>query len=92
VALVLDTNTFHPGLGPLGLDFKLEQPGQVRIQVFNLVGEKVAEILNEPRNAGNHRVLWNGRNSSGDLAGNGVYFLIIQTPSGKMIRKVVLLK
>ena len=92
VELVLDANTFNPGLGPLGLDFKVEQAGQVQILVFNLVGEKVAEVLNQIQSAGNHRVLWDGHNSSGDLAGNGVYFIVIRSPSGNMIQKVIVLK
>jgi hypothetical protein len=91
--LVLDVNIFNPSNGqPLGLDIRVETAGQIKAVVFNIVGETVRKLLDEYRGAGNHHLTWDGRNSSGEVVGNGVYFLVVQQPSGQTIRKAIVLK
>jgi len=74
------------------MDVKVEQPGQVRVMVFNIAGEQVVKLLDQNEVVGNYRVYWNGLNKNGALVGNGVYLLIIETPTGRMIQKVIILK
>jgi flagellar hook assembly protein FlgD len=71
---------------------RVETAGQVKISVYNIAGQKVAELLNGIEPAGQYSFAWNGRNTRGDFVGNGVYFMILQQPSGKKIRKVIVLK
>jgi flagellar hook assembly protein FlgD len=48
--------------------------------------------MDEEKGPGNYRTSWDGTNNSGDSVGNGVYFVMIQQPSGKTIKKVIVIK
>jgi hypothetical protein len=41
---------------------------------------------------GNYRVFWDGLNKNNALVGNAVYFVVVEQPSGNMVRKVIVLK
>ncbi|MBK9096801.1 MAG: T9SS type A sorting domain-containing protein [bacterium] len=49
-------NPFNPATK---IEFSLPVDAQVKISVYNLVGEKVAEVVNEDFTAGNHRIDYN---------------------------------
>jgi flagellar hook assembly protein FlgD len=83
---------FNPSLGPMGMDVRVDRAGQVKVLVFNINGEKVAEVFNQFENPGNYRASWDGRNQKGAMVGNGVYLLIIVQPSGHQTRKVIILR
>ncbi len=91
-ALYLDANFFNPDQAPLGMDVRVDQGGGVNILVFNLAGEEVRKIKDESMSAGNYRSSWDGKNNVGAVVGNGVYFIIIDQPSGRTTRKAVVLR
>jgi flagellar hook assembly protein FlgD len=74
------------------MDVRVDVAGQVKITVFNIVGETVATVLNQYEPVGQYRAYWDGKNHFGEMTGNAVYFVVIQQPSGQMIRKVIVLK
>lgn len=74
------------------MDTRLTEAGQVKIFVFNIAGEEVRKILDAPEPAGDIHNIWDGRNKNGDQVGNGVYFILIQTPQGNLTQKVIVLK
>jgi flagellar hook assembly protein FlgD len=89
---VLYSNAFDPRAGALGMDCRVDTPGHVRVHVYNLAGQKVATLLNEYRPGGAFRLNWSGRNDKGEIVGNSVYMVLIETPDGRTIRKVIVLK
>jgi hypothetical protein len=91
-ALYLDSNYFDPTKQPLGMDVRVDVAGQVKVLVFNIAGQEVEKIVDQALASGNYRFSWDGRNKAGDMVGNSVYFIVIQQPSGKLIRKVIVLK
>jgi hypothetical protein len=50
------------------------------------------KILDQFQNVGNYRTFWDGLNRNGEMAGNAVYFVVIVTPDGNMVQKVIVLK
>ena len=91
-ALYLDENFFNPTQQPLGMDLRVDVAGNVKVLVFNIVGEEVSKLLDQNMAVGNYRVFWNGHNSSNTLVGNAVYFIVVEQPSGNTVRKVIVLK
>jgi flagellar hook assembly protein FlgD len=88
----VDQNFFNPAVKPLGIYLRVDQAGQVKLLVFNIAGEEVAALLNQSEAAGQYNLSWDGHNKSGAVVGNGVYFIVLQQPSGKTVRKVIVLK
>ncbi|MCD4829150.1 MAG: T9SS type A sorting domain-containing protein [Candidatus Cloacimonetes bacterium] len=63
-----------------------------RLEVYNIRGERVRTLLREPRKAGEHAIVWDGRNDSGAPTASGVYFYRLTAGDKTAIRKAVLLK
>ncbi|MBI1803700.1 MAG: T9SS type A sorting domain-containing protein [Ignavibacteriae bacterium] len=52
-------------------------PDQARLQVavYNILGQKVATLVDEVRDAGFHTLVWNGTTDNGLAVSSGVYFI-----------------
>jgi flagellar hook assembly protein FlgD len=74
------------------MDVRVDHSGRCKIAVYNIVGQQVALLLDQDEPAGNQRVQWDGKNKFGETVGNGVYFVLVQTPDGRMTRQVIVLK
>jgi len=74
------------------MDVRVDTGGEVKILIFNIAAQEVVKLVDQQMNPGNYRFSWDGRNSSGAMVGNAIYFLVIEQPSGSMIRKVIVLK
>ena len=82
-------NPFNPSTK---IDFKVSQRTNIKISVYNLLGEKVRDLLNREMNEGTFSINWNGKdNFNRDLA-NGVYFIKMETNKYVKTIKAVLLK
>ncbi len=62
------------------------------LAIYNVRGEKVKTLVDEPRAAGRYTETWDGRNRYGESVSSGVYFIRIETDTNKSIRKAVMLK
>jgi ligand-binding sensor domain-containing protein len=68
------------GHGPqTTISFKLDQPEQVRIEVYNLAGRLVETIWNASMDAGVNAVAWNGKDPSGAPCPTGLYIITIES-------------
>ncbi|MCD6329267.1 MAG: heparinase II/III family protein [Candidatus Cloacimonetes bacterium] len=75
------------------ISFTLAVPQNVKIEVFNLKGQKVTVLTNEDYGIGSHSVIWDGKNQSGKKVANGTYLYKIYFDKGDTIlRKVNILK
>jgi flagellar hook assembly protein FlgD len=60
--------------------------------VYNVLGQRVATLVNKIQNPGRHRVEWGGKADTGNDVASGVYFYVIISGEFKMAKKMVLLK
>jgi hypothetical protein len=65
---------------------------QVKLTVFNILGQEVATILNKQLAAGQHRLLWEARADNGTALVSGVYFVQMETLGHVDVQKIVLLR
>ena len=82
-------NPFNP---ETHISFRLPKPTQVKLEIFNVAGERIRLLVNEFKNAGTYNVVWNSRMDNGSKAPSGVYFYRLQADEFNMSRKLVLLK
>ncbi len=64
----------------------------VRLTVFNILGEKVATLVNEKQTAGIKSVEWDGKNSQDQFVSSGIYFYQVKTNSSALVGKMILAK
>ncbi len=82
-------NPFNP---TTTIEFALPIDTDVRLEVYNILGQRVATLINERLGAGYHSILWDGRNASGEEVASGVYFYRIITDKFIKSKKMVVLK
>ncbi|HNE82337.1 MAG TPA: tandem-95 repeat protein [bacterium] len=82
-------NPFNPSTT---IEFGLTENGNVKIAVYNLLGQLVKTLVDEKREAGYHKIVWDGRNAAGQLSASGVYIYRLETKSGFVTRKMMLIK
>jgi hypothetical protein len=71
------------------------RPAEISIEIYDVLGRKVATLLNEKYNPGKYQISWNGRDESGNPLSSGVYFARISQWGIDLInkpRKLVILK
>ncbi len=67
--------------------YSIPRSGFVKFEIFNLLGQKVATLVNENLNTGTHTTFWNAT----DFA-SGVYFYCLQAGNYVETRKLILLR
>ncbi|MCK4311550.1 MAG: right-handed parallel beta-helix repeat-containing protein [Candidatus Cloacimonetes bacterium] len=84
-------NPFNPST-TISFELNTEITEITEIVVLNLKGQKVKTLVNEILPAGEHSVIWNGRDSNGNRVSSGIYFYKLN--AGKFVRtkKMILLK
>jgi flagellar hook assembly protein FlgD len=63
--------------------------GPVRLTIYDVHGRRVSTLIDEQRDAGEHFVVWDGRDSRGRSVASGIYFARLSTGDDSAVRKVV---
>jgi len=77
-------NPFNP---TTEISYNLKQDEQVKLTVFDLLGNEVAVLVNGFQNAGVHTITFNAQNLT-----SGVYGYQLQTETGTITKKMILMK
>ena len=82
-------NPFNPSTL---IPYQLAVPSPVRLEVFNVLGQRVATLVDgQQQGAGAYVARWDGTNASGRAAASGVYFYRLTVAGAHWTGKMVLL-
>jgi len=83
-------NPFNPSTS---IQYQLPHPAQVRLTIFNTLGQVVTRLVNRRQEAGFHTVMWHGRNFAGEAVPSGIYYYRLEVEGGFVeTKKMVLTK
>jgi flagellar hook assembly protein FlgD len=82
-------NPFNPSTT---LSFTLPAAGEVTLEVLDISGRRIATLVDGVTAAGEHALVWEGRDQAGRQLPSGVYFVQLSTPSQVECQRLVLLK
>jgi len=82
-------NPFNP---TTEIRFDLPEAVRAELKVFNILGQEVVTLVDDIRNAGAYRILWDGKNAAGLSVASGVYIYQLKTPSFTNAKKMMLLR
>jgi hypothetical protein len=82
-------NPFNP---TTTIKYSIPEHGHVVLEVFNLLGQSVATLVDEAQPAGSHEVSWDGTSDDGSGVASGMYFYRLTAGAHSESRKMVLLK
>ena len=66
------------------ISFVLDKNTDVSIEVYNILGMKVADLLNQKLSSGSHTTVWN----SGKFD-SGVYMVKVKKGGGEVVKRIV---
>jgi len=69
-----------------------QQVQSVRLDVYNILGQKVTTLLDDNLAPGSYQVTWDGTSSCGEKQASGVYFYNIVVGESRETKKMVLAK
>jgi hypothetical protein len=88
----LDQNYPNPFNAATVIKFNTKHDGDVRLDVFNILGQRVKTLVNEFRHYGPQAADWDGTDLAGQAVPTGLYFYRLVTSDYTDIKKMLLLK
>jgi hypothetical protein len=82
-------NPFNP---ETQIRYWISQPAEVKLDIYNVLGQRIVSLVQGRQTAGEHSAAWNGKTEAGIDAASGIYFCRLEAGSYAMTRKMVLLK
>ncbi len=92
ITLIKTENRPNPFNGLTVISYALQQGGQVRLEVFDLLGRRLAKLVDEYQPAGIYHVDWHAQTDTGHELASGVYFYRVMVDDLSMARMIILLK
>ncbi len=74
------------------IEYSLEKSSNVKINIYNSLGQKIKTLIKEYQGQGNQRIQWNGKNEIGRLVSSGIYFYQFIVDDKVINRSMILLK
>lgn len=89
---VLHANYPNPFNPTTTIAYELPNAVDVKVQVFNALGQMVRTLVNSEQKAGKYNVQWDSRSDAGNVVASGVYIYRIQAGSFVATKKMLLVK
>lgn len=77
-------NPFNPSTI---IEYALPEAGNVKINIFNILGQKISTLVNETKSAGRYQVTFDATKLS-----TGIYFYSLEANNFRSIKKMLLIK
>jgi hypothetical protein len=88
--IVLSQSFPNPFNGQTVIEYALPEAANVRLIIYNTLGQKVRTLLDETQAAGYKRVVWDGSNERGARVSSGIYFYQLEFGQRKLTGKMFL--
>ena len=83
------TSPFNP---TTVIEYQLAKAADVKLTIYNVLGQQVARLANGTQAAGLQRVTWDARDTRGNVVAPGVYIYKLQAGEFTSIKKMILVK
>jgi hypothetical protein len=82
-------NPFNPSTT---IEYEITKPDNVKINIYDVTGRLVKELVKEQKNTGKYSTVWNGKDNFGNMVASGNYFYQIISGDFVQAKKMILLK
>ncbi len=82
-------NPFNP---ETKISYSMANSGNAELTIYNIKGQRVKTLVNDHVEAGEHSIIWNGKDEKDSDVSSGVYFYRLKTADGVQNKKMLLLK
>ena len=88
----LEPNYPNPFNTSTTIRYQLSADGSVRLDIFDLTGQRVRTLVCANQNPGSYEVTWDGTNGQSASVSTGIYLTKLQTDGITEVRKMMLIK
>tara|TARA_B100001250_G_C19505530_1_gene659342 strand:- start:287 stop:748 length:462 start_codon:yes stop_codon:yes gene_type:complete len=74
------------------VDYRVKYPGEIQINIFNVLGKKVRTLTDEYQEVGAWSVGWDGLDNDGMKVASGVYYFELKNYSRRERARLVLIR
>ncbi|MEJ2536372.1 MAG: T9SS type A sorting domain-containing protein, partial [Calditrichia bacterium] len=82
-------NPFNP---TTTIRYDVKQSTEVKLVIYNMLGQEVRTLVNNRQDAGYKTVVWDGLNNRGSRVASGIYIYRLQAGDFVQARKMILMK
>jgi len=82
-------NPFNPSTK---ITFNLPYTVDVKLEIYNILGQKIITLVNEEKTVGAHSIQWDGKDAGGKTVSSGIYFYRINAGDFVESKKMILLQ
>ena len=90
--ILLEQNYPNPFNQVTQIAFYLANSDLVRLDIYNIRGQKVRKLVDQNLTAGGHVIRWDGKNDSGENVATGVYLYRLSATAGTLCKKLTFIK
>jgi len=88
----LKENYPNPFNNSTDINYEISSPGWVKIEIYNLLGQKVKTLVDEYKPPGRFTTEWNGVNEQNETVSTGIYFYTLKIHDFIETKKMIFLK
>jgi hypothetical protein len=82
-------NPFNP---TTNINFTIAKSENVKLIVYNILGQKVKTLVNGSMKVGSYSATWDGKDEFGSHVASGIYFYRLESQSFNAVKKMILMK
>lgn len=82
-------NPFNPSTI---ISYNIAKSGNVKLQVYDILGREIKTLINKEQNPGNYNITWDGKDNFGYSLPSGIYLYSIISGDFILTKKMVLIK
>jgi len=82
-------NPFNP---ETKIIYQIPEISRVTIKIFNILGQEVRTLVDKEQTMGEYKVIWDGKNNSGNPVGSGIYIYQLRTKDFISSKRMILLR
>ncbi|NQT24018.1 T9SS type A sorting domain-containing protein [candidate division KSB1 bacterium] len=88
----LSQNYPNPFNNSTTIRYEVPERSMIKIQIFNLLGEKINTLISANHDPGFYSTTWNGENQDEHTVGSGLYYVRLFHGENSIVRKALFLK
>ncbi|MBN2010154.1 T9SS type A sorting domain-containing protein [candidate division KSB1 bacterium] len=89
---VLGQNYPNPFNPETAIRYQVPQQAPVTIKVYDMLGQEVCTLVNAVQPAGQHQVVWNGKDTAGNNVASGIYLYCLKAGTHLEFKRMVLVR
>jgi hypothetical protein len=82
----------NPFNGESVISFNLIKGGEANLEIYNILGARIRNLIHKEMQNGLHSVTWDGKNDNGEKVSSGVYFYELRVQGLSQKRKMLFLQ